>query len=72
MTVPATELAREHLGRPLPGRALLGALAALTGTVSRESLDAAIRERFAGAVGEGNVAARAAGRATTSAEALHA
>ena len=31
LTVPATELAREHLGRPLPNAALLGAFAALTG-----------------------------------------
>src|SRR5829696_4398301 len=28
VTVPATELAREHLGRPLPGPALLGGFAA--------------------------------------------
>src|SRR6185369_17779846 len=28
VTVPATALAREHLGRPLPGAPLLGALAA--------------------------------------------
>ena len=34
VTVPATELAREHLGRPLPNAALLGAFAALTGVVS--------------------------------------
>ena len=56
-TVPATELAREHLGRPLPNAALLGGFAALTGAVSIESVTRAIRERFAGAVGEGNVAA---------------
>ena len=30
-TVPATELARAHLGRPLPNAALLGGFAALTG-----------------------------------------
>jgi pyruvate ferredoxin oxidoreductase gamma subunit len=34
VTVPATEIAREHLGRPLPNAALLGAFAALTGQVS--------------------------------------
>ena len=37
VTVPATELAREHLGRPLPNAALLGAFAALTGVVTLES-----------------------------------
>ncbi len=56
-TVPATELAREHLGRPLPNAALLGGFAALTGVVSIDSVAAAIRERFAGEVGERNVAA---------------
>jgi pyruvate ferredoxin oxidoreductase gamma subunit len=59
-TVPATELAREHLGRPLPNVPLLGGFAALTGVVSLEAIAAAIRERFPGATGEGNVAAAAA------------
>jgi pyruvate ferredoxin oxidoreductase gamma subunit len=54
VTVPATEIAREHLGRPLPNAALLGALAALTGQVSLRSVCAAIRDRFPGAVGEAN------------------
>lgn len=57
MTVPATGLAREHLGRPLPNTALLGAFAALTGKVSIDSVSDAIRQRFRGQVGEGNVAA---------------
>jgi pyruvate ferredoxin oxidoreductase gamma subunit len=56
-TVPATELAREHVGRPLPNAALLGAFARLTDAVSIESVAAAIRERFPGAIGERNVAA---------------
>jgi pyruvate ferredoxin oxidoreductase gamma subunit len=55
--VPASELAREHLGRPMPGAPLLGALAAATGVVSFGALEQAIRERFAGAVADGNVAA---------------
>ena len=57
VTVPATEIAREHLGRPLPNAALLGAFAALTGQVSVDSVAAAIRERFSGPTAEGNVAA---------------
>jgi pyruvate ferredoxin oxidoreductase gamma subunit len=60
LTVPATELAREHLGRPLPNAALLGAFAGLTGQVGLDSVLAAIRERFSGPVGEGNAAAAAA------------
>jgi pyruvate ferredoxin oxidoreductase gamma subunit len=57
ITVPATEIAREHLGRPLPNAALLGAFAALSGVVSVDSVAAAIRRRFSGTTGEGNVAA---------------
>lgn len=57
LTVPATELAREHVGRPLPNVPLLGAFAALTGAVTLASVVAAIRERFAGPLGEGNAAA---------------
>jgi pyruvate ferredoxin oxidoreductase gamma subunit len=59
-TVPATELAREHLGRPLPNACLLGGFAALTaalGLVSIEAVVAAIRERFPGRLGDGNIAA---------------
>jgi pyruvate ferredoxin oxidoreductase gamma subunit len=59
-TVPATELAREHLGRPLPNAALLGGFAALTGAVALESIATAIRERFPGSTGERNAAAAAA------------
>lgn len=63
VAVPATEIAREHLGRPLPNAALLGAVAALTGQVSLAAVCAAIRDRFPGAVGEGNArAAEAAHR----------
>ena len=57
VTVAATDLAREHLGRPLPNAALLGGFAALTGVVSVESVANAIRGRFPGKVAEGNVAA---------------
>ncbi len=63
VAVPATELAREHLGRPLPNAALLGGFAALTGEVSIGSVADAIRARFAGAVGEGNVKAAEAAHA---------
>ncbi|RYP87787.1 2-oxoacid:acceptor oxidoreductase [Nocardioides guangzhouensis] len=59
--VPATEIARAELGRPLPNTALLGGFAALTGWVSLDSISTAIRQAFAGEVGEANVrAAKAA------------
>ena len=57
LTVPATELAREHLGKPVPNAALLGGFAALTGVVTIESVSAAIRGRFPAAVADGNIAA---------------
>jgi pyruvate ferredoxin oxidoreductase gamma subunit len=60
LTCPATELALEHLGRPLPNAALLGGFAALTTQVSLESISAAIRARFSDTVGERNVAAATA------------
>ena len=66
--VPASELAREHLGRPLPNAALLGAFAAATGVVTLGSLEEAIREKFRGAVADGNVAAARAAFAVVSRE----
>jgi pyruvate ferredoxin oxidoreductase gamma subunit len=57
LLVPATQLALDHLGWPLPGAALLGSFAALTGQVGLDSVELAIRERFTGPVADGNVAA---------------
>jgi pyruvate ferredoxin oxidoreductase gamma subunit len=56
LTVPATEIAREHLGRPLPNAVLLGAFAAFSGVVSLESVVTAIRRRFDGPIGDRNAA----------------
>jgi pyruvate ferredoxin oxidoreductase gamma subunit len=63
LTVPGGDLAREHTGRPVANAALLGGFAALTGAVSLDAVASAIRERFAGVVGEGNVAAAQAAHA---------
>ena len=57
VTVAATDIAREHLGRPLPNAALLGGFAALTGVVSVEAVANAIRGRFSAKIADGNVAA---------------
>ena len=57
LTVPATDLAREYLGRPLPNAVLLGGFAALTGLISIDSVEAAIRQKFPGQIGERNVVA---------------
>ena len=59
-TVPATELAVKHVGRPLPNAALLGGFAAVTGLLGLDSVAAAIRDKFPGRVAEGNVAAATA------------
>jgi pyruvate ferredoxin oxidoreductase gamma subunit len=60
LTCPATELALEHLGRPLPNAVLLGGFAALTSQVTLESIALAIRQRFSGTTAERNVAAATA------------
>jgi pyruvate ferredoxin oxidoreductase gamma subunit len=57
LTVPATDLAREHLGRPLPNAVLLGGFAALSGVVSIDAVASALAERFPGGIGERNVLA---------------
>lgn len=56
-TVPASDLALKHVGRPVPNAALLGAFASVTGRVSLESVNAAIREKFSAAIADANVAA---------------
>jgi pyruvate ferredoxin oxidoreductase gamma subunit len=58
-TVPATEIALKHLGRPLPNAVLLGGFAALSGLITLEAVALAIAEKFSGKVAEANVAAAA-------------
>lgn len=60
MTVPATELALEHLGRPMPNAVLLGAFSALTGSINLESVSDAIRGRFPKKLADKNCVAAAA------------
>ncbi|MFC5822112.1 2-oxoacid:acceptor oxidoreductase family protein [Nonomuraea harbinensis] len=56
-TVPASEIALRHVGRPLPNAALLGGFCAVTAVLALESVHAAIRATFAGPVAERNVLA---------------
>ena len=58
-TLPATEIAMKHVGRPVPNAALLGGFAALTGLLKIESVVAAIREKFPEAIAAKNIAAAA-------------
>ena len=61
MTVDATGIALEVLGRPIPNTALLGALTAATDLVALESIERVVRERFPRRA-EANVRAARAGR----------
>ncbi len=54
VTMPATELAREHLGRPLPNAVMIAGFGALTGIVSLDAVETAIRDKFAGKVADAN------------------
>jgi pyruvate ferredoxin oxidoreductase gamma subunit len=56
-TLPATEIARTHTGRPVPNTCLLGGLAGLTGIVSIGAVERAVRERFPAPVADANIAA---------------
>lgn len=57
LNLPATDLAKRHVGRPVPNAALLGGLAALTGLVHLDSVTGAIRHKFPKAIAKGNVKA---------------
>lgn len=56
-TVSATDLSRQHVGRPLPNVPLLGGFAAVSQIIRLESVIKAINDKFAGAVAKGNIAA---------------
>jgi pyruvate ferredoxin oxidoreductase gamma subunit len=55
--VPATALALEHVGRPVPNAGLLGAFAALTGLMSMDAVQSAIETRFPARIATGNITA---------------
>lgn len=57
LTLPATELAREHLGRPVPNTVLIGGFSAMTGIVGLDAVEKAIEDKFSGTVAEKNIAA---------------
>jgi len=54
LTIPASQLAMKHLGRPLANTALVGGFAALTGLLTKRSVQKAIRQKFTGSIGEQN------------------
>jgi pyruvate ferredoxin oxidoreductase gamma subunit len=56
-TFAATEIALRHVGRPVPNVPLLGAFAAISRLIALASVTEAIRQKFAGALAERNIAA---------------
>ncbi len=57
ITVPALEIAVEVIGRPIPNTVMIGAFAGATGLITIESVEKAVKERFAGEIGEKNAKA---------------
>jgi pyruvate ferredoxin oxidoreductase gamma subunit len=56
VTLPATQLAIQHLGRPVPNTALLSAFLKLTGLMPTAALGRALEQRFKGPILEKNIA----------------
>ncbi|TQD28457.1 pyruvate ferredoxin oxidoreductase subunit gamma [Methanolobus vulcani] len=57
MTVNATKIALDIIGRPIVNTVLLGAFAGATGEIEPKSIMDAVKERFPGKVGERNAEA---------------
>jgi len=57
VTVPATELALETVGKPIINTIMVGAFAGATGEIRLEALEASVRERYPGELGEKEIVA---------------
>lgn len=57
LTVDATNIALEHLGKPIMNTALMGAFAGATGLIEKESINEVVKDRFSGEIGDKNVEA---------------
>lgn len=55
VTLPATQLAKTHLGRPVPNTALLSAFLTLTQILPMEALTRALQQKFRGEILERNL-----------------
>ncbi len=67
IAIPATQMAIEHVGRPVPNVALLSAFLEMTGLLTHGALKKALEERFSGHVLDNNLrlahqAAKAVGK----------
>ncbi len=56
VTLPATQLAQQYLGRPVPNTALLSAFLKLTDLLPQSSLIQSLEERFSGDLLDKNIA----------------
>lgn len=54
ITIDATNIALEHLGRPIMNTALAGAFAGATGLIDKDSLIEVVKRQFPGETGEKN------------------
>ena len=54
VTIPASKIAREIIGRPIQNTTLIGALCGATGLISVEAVKNSVKKRFPGMVGEKN------------------
>ena len=57
LAIPASEIAKAQIGRPLPNTALLGGFAAMTRVVTLQGITRAISEKFSGEIADRNVLA---------------
>lgn len=57
VTVPATELALRMVGKPIINTIMVGAFAAASGEIHMPALEASIRERYPGELGEKEIVA---------------
>lgn len=58
-TLPASDLAMKHLGRPFANIGMVAGYAALSGEVTKGSVNQAIKDKFPGGIGGLNVAVAA-------------
>lgn len=57
ITVPASEIAIQHVGRPIPNAVLLGSFAAISDTILIDSVYEAIKQKFKGEICDKNISA---------------
>lgn len=57
LTVDATNIALEHLGKPIMNTALMGAFSSATGLIKKDSIIKVVKEKFSGEIGEKNASA---------------